>query len=333
MKTSIQPNDAPSISPDVLHEEAVIWLGRLTDGGVTQPELQAFKRWQQTSPAHAAAFEDAKYQWKAMRPALVEMLRANPARSARHARLSRAPQMGRRAFLGAGVGAAAAAGVAILHPPLGLWPPMAEWGADYRTGTGEQRIVALSDSVTVTLNTQTSIRRQAVDGGVVGMHILAGEAAVDLGSGSGPFAVVAGVGTSLVESGRFEARYLGDKVCVTCIDGAVRIMHPSGSRRLQARQQTVYDDSGISNVAAVETGSVSAWRKGELVFNQTPLAQVIDEINRYRPGRVVLMSASGRDRGVVGRFRIAVLDEALLQIQLAFGLDARRLPGGLLVLS
>jgi len=102
---------------------------------------------------------------------------------------------------------------------------------------------------------------------------------------------------------------------------------------LQANQQTIYNNESISGIAGVDAVDASAWRKGELVFNQTPLAQVVDEINRYRPGRVVLLATAGRDRPVVGRFRIAILDEALLQIQHAFGLNARLLPAGVLVLS
>jgi len=336
MMTSKIFSDDRSVSPDALREEAFIWLDRLADGAVTRPELQAFKRWQSTSPAHEAAFEEAKRQWKAMKPALVGLLQTNPKMAARHARLVRGhgPQLGRRAFLGAAVSAVAVAGVAAVHPPLGLWPSAGEWGADFRTVTGEQRTVALADRVSVTLNTQTSVRRQAAAGGeTTGIDLISGEAAIDLPSRGPLFAVRAGAGRSLSESGRFEVRHLDGKVCVTCVEGAVRVEHPAGSRLLQANQQTIYNNESISGIAGVDAVDASAWRKGELVFNQTPLAQVVDEINRYRPGRVVLLATAGRDRPVVGRFRIAILDEALLQIQHAFGLNARLLPAGVLVLS
>lgn len=336
MATSKSSRDDRSVSPDALQEEAFIWLDRLADGAVTRPELQAFKRWQSTSPAHEAAFDDAKRQWKAMKPALVGLLQANPAKAARHDRLVRGygPQPGRRAFLGAAVSAAAVAGVALVHPPLGLWPSAGEWRADFRTATGEQRTVALADQVSVTLNTQTSVRRQVALGGeTMGIDLISGEAAIDLTSRGPLFTVLAGVGRSTAESGRFAVRHLDDKVYVTCVEGAVRVEHPAGSRLLRANQQTIYRHESIGGIAGVNSVDASAWRKGELVFNQTPLAQVVDEINRYRSGRVVLLATSGHDRPVVGRFRIAVLDEALLQIQHAFGLNARTLPAGVLVLS
>ena len=51
-----------------------------------------------------------------------------------------------------------------LKPPLGLWPSLSELGADYRTGTGEQRTIAFAGDVQIALNTQTSLTiRPATD--------------------------------------------------------------------------------------------------------------------------------------------------------------------------
>ena len=334
MMTPIPPLDDDQMPTDVLREEARIWLSRLAVGEIKQVELQAFKRWQGTSTAHATAFEDAKHQWQTMRPAVGELLRTDPKIAAHHERLMRGePVMGRRAFLGAAVSAAAVAGVAVMHPPLGLWSSPDEWGADYRTATGEQQAVTLADRVSITLNTNTRIRRQTAGGNATGIDLLAGEAAIDLAGTGAPFSVIAGAGRTVAESGRFEVRNLAGRVCVTCIDGALRVGHPSGVRQLRSRQQTVYDAASVGDVANIEPDDVSAWRRGELVFKQTPLAQVVDEINRYRPGRVVLMATSKRDYLVSGRFRIAVLGEAILQLQHTFDLNARSFPADVLVLS
>jgi transmembrane sensor len=329
------PSDG--LPTEAIQEEAFIWLGRLVDGEVTRPELQAFKRWQGMSPAHSAAFEIAKRQWRAMKPALAGALRKDPAMAARHRRLvdGGRPNAGRRAALTALAGAGAAAAVAAVFPPFGLWPSAAGgWRADYRTATGEQRALGLAQGVQVVLNTRTSVRCEtAASGRVDGINLIEGEAAVDLAEGARPFAVVAGAGQSQAGAGQFEVRRTGDSVRVACIAGSVQVWHAAGVRMLRASEQTVYDDSSISGVWSIDAGEVSAWRKGELVFNQTPLTQVIAEINRYRPGRIVLMADRAGTRPVVGTFRIAVLDEAVLQLQHAFGLNARALPGGLLVLS
>ncbi len=329
------PAEDADSAPDRLEAEAFLWIERLDAGGMTRPELQAFKRWQGRSQAHAAAFEQAKRQWHATRPALSALLQADPDKAARHARLARQPahQPSRRAFLGAAVGMATVAGIAVTKPPLGLWPSPSEWVADYRTGTGEQRTVTPADGVALVLNTRTSVKRKDGADGSAGIDLVTGEAAIDLEREGRPFVVAAGVGRSFASAGRFEVRNLQDQVCVTCIKGRLSVEHPAGTRSLQSGQQVIYSRQRVGDVVSVDTAITSAWREGELVFNQTPLAQVIAEINRYRPGRVMLMGDSQDRRPVVGRFRIAVLDEALLQLQHAFGLSVRSLPGGVLVLS
>ncbi len=169
MTTPVFPVDNRSASPDALQEEARIWLRRLTSGEVTQWDAQAFKRWQRASPQHQAAFDEAKRQWQLMRPVIGDVLRAEPKVASFHERTLRGPRMGRRAFLGAAVSAGAVAAVAIVHPPLGLWPSADEWRADYRTATGEQRALTLADRVSVTLNTQTSVRRTVTAAEITGM--------------------------------------------------------------------------------------------------------------------------------------------------------------------
>ena len=73
----------------------------------------------------------------------------------------------------------------------------------------------------------------------------------------------------------------------------------------------------------------------ELRNADTPflLAEVIDELNRYRSGRIVLMNASLAQSPVNGQFKIDRPDDALAQIELGFGVRRRTLPGGLILLG
>ncbi|QOT82000.1 FecR family protein [Cupriavidus basilensis] len=332
MKTSTH-KEGHAVSPAELEAQAWSWLRLLTSGDAKALDAQRFRRWVQASPAHQAAYSTVKLRWDAIEAPARELQRLKPEAAVLHKRVPGAPQWSRRAFLGAAASAAAAGGVAVVYPPLGLWPALAEWDADDQTRAGEQRTLMLAASVSVTLNTRTSVRRQMNGGETVGLDLINGEAAVDLNGAGRVFAVAAGAGNSLAESGQFEVRNLDGRVCVTCIGGSVRVEHPAGSRTLKAGQQTIYDAKALSGVGNVNLADVSAWRKGLLVFNQTRLSDVLDEINRYRPGLVLLVNDSVRNKPVSGRFVIASLDVALWQLQEVFGLNARVLPGGLLVLS
>lgn len=338
--TTFFPSDNDAASREALRKQAREWLRLFALGDVKPQEAEEFKRWLHTSPAHKAAFSEVKQRWDVLKPGVVQMLRTNPEAAAFHERTRHGPQPGRRAFLGAVVSAAAVAGVAVVYPRASdLLSSPGNWNADLRTGTGEQQALLLDDSVKLTLNTQTGIRRQIVDGKTVSIDLLRGEAAVDLSdlpSGGRSFQVLAGAGSSVAESGRsgrFEVRYLADRVCVTCIEGTVQVRHPAGIRVLQASQQTIYDAHSVSGIASINSADVSAWRKGELVFNETRLIDVLDEINRYRPGRIMLLKEAVRNDSVSGRFVIQELGSALAQLQRNFDLSARYLPGGWLILA
>lgn len=326
------PLDYASPDAGTLQRQAWVWLRRLHSGDVRSRDAEAFKRWLAASPAHKKAFQEARMEWDLLGPAAGQAL-ADPEVAWRHREAMRGPRpnLRRRAFVGAA--AAAVAGVAVFRPPAGLWPAPGEWNADYSTSTGEQRTVALESGVNLTLNTQTRVRRETQDEALAAISVLTGEAAVDLGQRQDPFIVLAGAGRSMAASGHFQVRNLDGRVCVSCLEGAVRVEHPAGTRELRGRQQVIYDATALSAIASVDPAVQGAWREGKLVFERTPLAQVITEINRYRPGRVMLMNASAGRQPVSGSFDITLLDMALAQLERTFELSAQPLGAGLLVLT
>ncbi|UXH77420.1 FecR family protein [Roseateles amylovorans] len=325
--------------PDVL-KDAQAWVRKLHSGRVTQWEANAFRRWVDAEPARLVAFQEAARQWRALGTAGSQLLRDDAAVARHHREVQARARPDRRAFLGFAAGGAGAAAVAA-YAPLDLWPSMQLWGADERTAAGEQVNLAFG-AVQVTLNTRTSVTRLQPDAqSMGGMRLIEGEAAVDTPRMSRPFRVEAGVGRMLVEAGaggaaeavRFEVRQLHEQTCVTCVAGTLRVDHPAGQRVLRDAQWLRYDARAISDIAAARAEELSAWRRGELVFQTTPLSTVIEEINRYRSGRVVLLGDAVRRKTVTARIKIAEIDTALLQIQHSFQLQARSLPSHILILS
>jgi transmembrane sensor len=329
-------SDAAHLAAEQHQREAQAWVRRLHSGAATQQDAQAFRRWLATSVSHEQAFTEAQQWWRALDPAMTQLVSRNRALAV-SLQTSRAPRWWRRAFLGGAVSAVAVGGVALtygsLYGPFNLESTVEQWRADYRTGTGEQRRIALTKRVSVDLNTLTAINRRNIDGYTVGIELISGEAAVDLQAPVRAFSVTAGAGRTVSDTGCFEVRHMDGTTCVTCVQGTLRVEHPLGMRVLSTRERMTYERHSLGETVAVDSAALSAWRDGILVFRQTPLAQVIDEINRYRPGRVVLMAKGVGSREVSGRFPIHSLNTVLLQIQHTYDLDARALPGGLLLLG
>jgi transmembrane sensor len=83
----------------------------------------------------------------------------------------------------------------------------------------------------------------------------------------------------------------------------------------------------------VDPAVVSAWQQGVLVFRSDPLSRVIDEVNRYRSGRIVLVNEELGRRQVFASFRIDRIEDVVPRLQAVFGMRVRSLPGGIVLLS
>lgn len=320
---------------EALKREAHEWVTRLTSGEATAADAEALNRWRSTSRAHRRAFAEANQLWRTLHPAARQIAARDGVTKAPRAVMG--PRlMGRRVFLGgAAAASAAAAAYVTVRPPLDLWPSLSEMTADHRTGIGQQQQFALATDVSVELNTRTSIARltsQAGDEDVV--ELIAGEAAFAMPRRTEkPFVVVAGQGKTTAAQARFNIRRDATAVCITCLEGDVQVEHLGRVASVGARQQVTYSTSGLGPVGTADTEVVTAWQRGLLVFRNDPLARVIDEINRYRVGRIILTNAELGRRPVLATFRLDRIDEVVPRLQAVFGVRIRELPGGIVLVS
>lgn len=311
-----------------LDEKAHAWIRLLASGEATAADAEALKRWCALSPEHAAAFAAASQFWQAMGPAGQSLINDDRVASVTGARRSRI-LVGRRAVLG-GALAASAAGIMIARPPFSLWPSFSELSADYRTGAGEQREVALGDGVSVQMNSRTSI---SLANDVI--ELVAGEASFSRKSdrSAGALEVVAAGGRVATTNGRFDLRRFQSGACVTCLENEVSVAYQGQKKTFRAGERVNYGEDGLSAAIAVDPDVATAWRKGMMIFKMTPLAEVVEELNRYRSGHIILLNGEKARAPVNGQFRIDKPDEALLQLEQAFDIKSRVLPGGLVLLS
>lgn len=298
---------------DNLHSEARDWLVLLTSGRATVADARALRDWCAQSAEHAQAFEQAKVMWHQLQTAMEQM---------------QAPRrFGRRAFLGGAIAASAAFLLVRGTIPGGF----EGLGADYITEVGQQRRFEPAQGVSLELNTQTRINQRAVSEGVQGFELVSGE--VEVQTARLPLAMQAGGGWLRASQARFNLRNTDQQVCVTCLDGAVEVDVEGRSLRLEPGQQVTYDARQVGSVQSVDTAAVMNWRQQVLVFNGATLSQMIDEINRYRPGMLLLLNRELGQRRVQARFSLDQLAGVALLIRDAYGVKCTELPGGVVVLS
>jgi transmembrane sensor len=324
-------------SRDPLIEEALRWLVVLKDRAASDADRAAFDDWLRADPRHQAAWIRAQSVWMRVGkfgPAFANRPASVPARrpAAAAPTLWRAPARpanppGRRRFLYAAAAVAAvAAPAAVLLSRPGLF-------ADHSTAVGERRKVTLDDGSTVELAGSSSV---SVDFSAEARRVVLhdGEAFFEVvRDGTRPFVVHAADGLSQALGTSFDVKRQGSEVTVAVVEHAVAVSSAGGRVVVEQGQQIRYGARRLGKVGEADLAQVEAWRRDRLIFHETPLGEVIADLERYRGGRIVMTDSRLHDIPVTAVFDARQADAALDTIASSLAIRLRRVTGLLVVLS
>jgi transmembrane sensor len=327
-------NQLERVTPTPAQEQAAFaWLCLLHDQPSSGDQL-TFSHWLQADPAHAEAYAQAQVLWE---------LSESPARTladedafALQGYLN-AINQSRRHSMRRWSGALAMAACLLLMIGLGAgWQP-ARWiddlGADYVSAPGEIRTVTLADQSQVTLDADSAI---SVD-------FSRGERHVQLRRGAGffsvthtgdPFVVDAEQGQAKVLGTQFEVRLQPQGAQVTVLSGRVGVTAKKYAEPqiLTAGQQVAYGDGAAEKLHAVDSEAQLAWRQGWLNYYKATLAEVVQDLGRYYPGRIVLLNDELAARRISGSFPSKDPQAVLSSLQGVLGFEQHNVMGRLIIL-
>lgn len=247
--------------------EAAAWLAKLYGPERSAALEDDFRSWLGADPEHAAAFEHMTEIWDHLGSVSVGGL---PRLAVNVQRRS----SGRRSFVAV---AATCALAAIVFAAGWLLRP-----ETVTTKIGEQRIVTLEDGTRVALNSDTELD-VSLEPERRNVRLRHGEAFFEVAhDASRPFTVRAGdrVVTALGTS--FAVRYDDSGTAVTLIEGVVSVSAPNAAPvKLQPGQRLA---AAANTTPRIDTGSADAavaWRRGEIILDETSLRAAVAEMNRY----------------------------------------------------
>lgn len=223
----------------------------------------------------------------------------------------------RPAVLAPGLIAAASLVVAI----IALQPGDPEF-FEYGSGTGEIRDLELPDGTTVTLGARSYIRvRYSKTERAVWLN--QGEAFFDARNElERPFTVDARYAAVRVMGTRFNVRRGVETVDIAVADGAVEVSNTredATERRhatLVGGQKVAADRWGnLGPVMQVSLETVGGWRQGRFYYENTRLAEVVADVNRYSSRRILISPMSLGDMKISGSFSSGKADQILVQLQ------------------
>ncbi|MFK0087064.1 FecR family protein [Pseudomonas sp. NPDC090755] len=301
--------DPCALDADDLFAEASGWYYRLQADDLSEDERAAFAAWLAQGPAQAQAWAEVLGLLGALR---------EPARQLRNTQRARWRKPAARVW-------ASAAAVVLMIGLLAGSPWPDRWRADYATGTGESRTLVLADGSQLQLNTDTAVQ---IDLGNTQrrVRLLRGEAWFDVSHDSArPFVIGSGDGWVKVVGTRFSVAQQGAQTRVRVEQGKVQVSADNvQSVLLEPGLGVEYSDTGLGAVHGFDGAAEFAWRQRQLVFRQQPLAEVVDALNRYWPGKTLLIGDALRQRKVSGVFEIDKPEAVLKALTHTLGLQAEQ---------
>lgn len=314
------------MTEEAIRAEAAAWFSRLR-GRPSAAQRAAFARWQAESAEHARAWREVEASWSAAEGAgrrvakeeadlLAAYLHAmDEAKAQRRKRMTR-----RAAGAGVAVLALAAAGTWLERPGL-----LEDLAADHATARGEQRRIALPDGSSVLLDADTALSL-AFTAEERRVQLRRGLAWFEVRPAALPFVAEAAGGEVRVLGTKFDLRIAGEEAVVTLAEGRVAVTAgASGRAVLEPGQRLRFGRQGVQAAEPVSLEQALAWREGRFAFYQMPLVEVLEEIGRYRPGRILVLDAALGGRRVSGSFPLADTDAALASLQAGLGFRMRNL--------
>ncbi|HVS54418.1 MAG TPA: FecR domain-containing protein [Opitutaceae bacterium] len=280
-------NDQPTA--DRLDDEAALWAARLDGGGMNDADRSALAAWLNADAMHAEVLAGYRH----LSAQIDAGLMVSPRRVSR-----------RRALIAL---SAIAAAVAVLFAFLSTRP------RNFETNAAERHVATLADGSQIELNAQTAIE---VDFRRAERHVRLqrGEALFTVAKdASRPFVVETSQGVVRVTGTVFDVRSARDaQIEVTVLKGTVRVRSANaaiGDEVLTPRRQATMTGEQIvvRDLPDDAAENAIAWRQGQAVFVDTPLAEAAERFATYH-ARSISVDREITDLRLGGRYSLADLD-------------------------
>lgn len=332
---------------DAIDSTAQDWFVLIQAGEPTEEDRRQFKAWLEEDPRHRAVYDELETVW-----AGIDGLRTAFEPSAPRPRLeavglaeestaSRPPQVApTRSIWPIHIGWGSLAAAVVLFVVF-LGPGfMLQLEADHLTGVGEQSRVELPDGSTAWLNTDSAISVDFSDERRR-ITLLRGEVQFDVSpDAQRPFTVAAENGSATAVGTVFTVRDFERVSTVTVVEGKVAVsleqqptleMIQKNPVLTESQQIRLLSEEVFAPIEAVRLSYVNTWRDGFISIQDLPVDEAIREIDRYRPGRIILMADEDSLQSVTARLSIDTIDDGLNAIAASNGLSVFRVTDYLVI--
>jgi len=178
----------------------------------------------------------------------------------------------------------------------------------YATDIGENRSITLADGSTVDLNARSRIQ-VAFSKTQRSVQLIEGQALFVVAKDAvRPFVVQTGTAVVRAVGTEFDINKSSRGTKVTVVEGQVAIaeeltidpLSPPRPTYVSAGQQVTVTSRRVSEPTQADSAAATAWTVHRLIFEETPLADVVEEFNRYHERQITIDSSELDDFHVSG---------------------------------
>ena len=187
----------------------------------------------------------------------------------------------------------------------------------------EHKIVRLADGTTVMLNNNSSLIYPESFNGEKREVTLSGEAFFSVTKDTRPFIISTRNAKTTVLGTKFDVWARGEKTRVFVKEGRVNLaanQNDNGVILTKNQSSTVIQNMKASHPKQVQASYLLGWMDNNLVFDKSPLNDVVDELGRFYDVKLALANESLKTVTLSGSFKNGSIDSALTMICLALDL-------------
>ena len=317
-------------------DQAYAWLVALRGEKVSEKNLEDFSDWLTGDESHQSAWDQALNLWETMGAVshlpVDELLADDPVESVNSSKVPADAQP--------------VSGTGLLEKLQSLWKPMAlafslavvgfivvfnfqPQGEIYAAGTGQYLAVTLADGSVVELNTNSEIS-VSLNEDIREIELIKGEVFFTVARDKDrPFIVdVAGATVRAVGTAFNIYRVTDQSAIVSVSEGIVRVEEAGGSSVATAQSQLLTVDEALEIDAVrglsesnIENAQATAWRNGQLLFENTSIGDAVEMLNRYLHKKVIVADDVSNSTKISGTFSSRQKKETLAAVAQALGLE------------
>jgi transmembrane sensor len=339
-------------------EEASTWFAAFRSQELAATARQEFQEWLKRSPEHISAYlqiasiyadlpapEDGRTP-----PELIERAKASADINVHSLNPARRPQAVQPTWLSrlfsdrwVLVSRITVAASVLMFAGVGGWLYLDR--NTYRTDIGEQRSITLSDGSIVELNARSKVRIAFRDE-QRDIELLEGQALFRVAKDQRrPFIVEAGATSVRAVGTQFDVYRKSTGTTVTVVEGRVAVLSaidqavmqsqmretpvpiPVTQALLVAGEQMTVTPSGAQRVERPNVAAATAWTQHQLVFDGTPLSEVLEEFSRYTTRRLIIDTPELAHLQISGQYTSNSPDSLLRFLSLQKGVVVTEVDG------